>query len=209
MSSARLALTSTLVLTSLAGLLSLGGCAEEDTRLFDETGVWSLEQYTLAGTGFENIDQVRKNHYLLRFSPDDKVVAAANCYTQGSSNSNVNDSSCELNKALAVWDCHCYAYVYDNSRMVWQEFAPGENPPKVASPTPDGSTGSHELFVETTDSKNTYEFVSLPEGLFNSDGSTSRHIFQQKADTLWEVDINEDGTLDLDQCSMDCFPSMR
>ncbi|HLT40981.1 MAG TPA: hypothetical protein VK034_32110, partial [Enhygromyxa sp.] len=129
---------------------------------------------------------------------------------------NVNSSNC-TNAGLAEWTCQCFAYTYDKDRMVWQEFAPGENPPAVGSPGGDGETdgggggGAHELFVSAPKGTTaTYEFSSLPDGLFNSDGQASKHIFQAKADTVWTgVDINMDDTADLEACSQSCFPSER
>ncbi|HLT35191.1 MAG TPA: hypothetical protein VK034_02875, partial [Enhygromyxa sp.] len=53
----------------LAATAILTGCPEEDTRLFDETGVWALERYSLDGGMYIDISQNRKNKFLLRFKP--------------------------------------------------------------------------------------------------------------------------------------------
>ncbi len=208
MSRARPVLSAALVLTFLPLVTATSGCKEEETRLFDEAGVWALEEYSLAGAGFQSIDQVRENRFLLRFSPGDGVVAAASCHAEGSSNG-VNDATCSLNKAISTWDCRCFAYEFDESRMVWQEFAPGDEPSPVGDPLIEDS-GAHELMVDAANAARTFQYFSLPEGLFDSDGTTSKHVFQIKADNLWTgVDVNEDGVLDLEACSMSCFPSMR
>jgi hypothetical protein len=200
----------------LAGTAALTGCKEEETRLFDETGVWALERFSLTGGPFEDISQNRKNRFLLRFNPDDAVVAAAVCHEQGTT-INVQSSNC-TNAALSTWTCRCFSYTFDESRMVWQEFEPGTEPPPVGAVGGDGETdggsgggGAHELFLAAPpDTTATYEFKSLPEGLFNSDGSSSKHVFQQKAVAIWtDVDINGDGTPDLEACSQSCFPSER
>jgi hypothetical protein len=176
----------------------------EDTRLFDETGVWALDRYSLDGTPHQEINQGRKDRFLLRFGPDDAVVAAAACHEQGFE-VDVNSSSC-TNAALSTWSCQCFSYTYEGSQMIWQEFAPGDQPPPVGAV---GNGGAHEVdlsaFGETAA---TYQLDSLPLGLFNSDGDLSKHVFQLVADTIWTtVDINDDGMLDLEQCSMLCFPS--
>jgi hypothetical protein len=211
MSSSR-AITTAAVIVALASLTS---CKEEDTRLFDETGVWTLEKYSLDGTPFQDVTQSRKNHFLLRFKPDDGVVAASACHEDGT-DVDVNGSSC-TNASVATWSCQCFAYTYEGSTMVWQEFQPGEPPPEVGSPAGDGTGdtggtmggGAHELTVEAFgDSTATYTFASLPMGLFNSDGDLSKHVFTLKADSVWfDVDINQDGTADHDECNSLCFPS--
>lgn len=211
MSSSRLVAIAALIAATATPLLM--GCPEEDTRLFDETGVWSLERYSLDGSPYVDIAQNRKNRFLLRFKPDDKVVAAAACHEDGTT-VDVNGSNC-TNAALATWTCQCFAYTYDNDRMVWQEFPLGEEPPAVGVPAEgdtDGmSTGAHELFLAAPmGTTATYEFGPLPAGLFNSDGLISKHIFQIKADSVWTTtDINTDGTADLEVCSQECFPSER
>jgi hypothetical protein len=101
--------------------------------------------------------------------------------------------------------------------MIWQEFAPGDTPPAVGAvgggdgTGTDGGmdSGAHEVNLSpygTTSA--TYQFDTLPLGLFNSDGDLSKHVFQIKAETIWTtVDVDEDGTLDLEECSKSCFPS--
>lgn len=207
------AITTAAVIVALANLT---GCKEEDTRLFDETGVWTLERYSLDGTPYQEVPQSRKNRFLLRFKPDDGVVAASACHEQGTE-IDVNGSSC-TNASLATWSCRCFAYTYENSTMVWQEFAPGEPPPVVGTPAGGDGTGdsggmmdggAHELTVAAFgESAATYEFDSLPMGLFNSDGEISKHVFTLKADTVWtQVDVNGDETPDLEDCAISCFPS--
>jgi hypothetical protein len=208
MSSARLVATAAL----LAATATLTGCPEEDTRLFDENGVWALEQYSLDGSPYIDVAQNRKNRFLLRFKSDDGVVAAAACHEEGTQVS-VNGSNC-TNAGLSTWTCQCFAYTYDNNRMVWQEFAPGDPVPPVGAPGADGETdgegsGAQEVLLEAPSGTTaTYAFSSLPMGLFNSDGMVSRHVFQIKADSVWtDTDINMDGTADLEACSQSCFPS--
>ena len=194
-------------LVGLAGLACLTSCKEEDTRLFDEAGVWSLEKFSIGGTQpYADIDQSRKNRFLLRFKPDDGVVAAANCHAEGDTAS-VEASTC-FNASTATWDCRCFAYTYDNDRMVWQEFGLGESPPPVGNPAGEDS-GAVEVIVEPYgDASSTYTFGTFPMGLFDSDGEVSKHVMQIRADSVWtDADVNEDGTPDLEFCSQGCFPS--
>lgn len=196
-----------------AATATFTGCTEEDTRLFDENGVWSLERYSLDGGPYTSIAQNRKNRFLLRFKPDDMVVAATACHEQNTP-VDVNSSNC-TNAFLSNWTCQCFAYSFEVDRMVWQEFPPGEAPPPVGAPAGDGETdggddsSSHELLVTAFEGTlNTYQFGSLPLGMFNSDGQISRHVFQLKADSVWTgVDLNMDGVQDLEACSQSCFPS--
>ncbi len=191
---------------AILALFAIASCAEEDTRLFDETGIWSLESYTLDGTTLQEIDQSRDNAFLLNFKPSDGVVAAANCYSEGGSTS-VEGSTCKINEAASTWDCHCFAYTYDNDRMVWQEFEPGDVPPAVG-PVSEEEGGATEIIVsEFGDAARTYQYDSLPADLFNSDGSIARHVFTQKAQSIWDVDLNLDETIDLEACANSCFPS--
>jgi hypothetical protein len=197
-----------------AAILALVSCGPEEVpKLFEESGVWTLDRYSLDGTPYQEVNQGRKNKFLLRFKPDDGVLAAAGC-RDDMEDIDVDSSSC-TNTALSNWSCQCFAYTYEGSRMVWQEFAPGDVPPAVgAVDGGDGTdggtgTGAHEVMLSKYgETAATYEFDSLPDGVFSSDGDIAKHVFQLKADTIWTtVDINEDGMLDLERCSMDCFPS--
>ena len=197
-----------------AAILALTACPEEPTFLFDEDGVWALEKYSLDGTPYQDINQGRKNRFLLRFKSSEKIVAAAACHEE---NDDVDpDSSSCTNATLAVWSCQCFTYSYMESTMVWQEFSPGDTPPPVGAVDGggDGTDGgggfeAHEIqltaFGETAA---TYQFDSLPPTLFKSDGDIAKHVFQIKADTLWlDADVNMDGMKDLEMCSQLCFPS--
>jgi hypothetical protein len=201
-------------LLATAAILALASCQPEVTYLFDEEGVWTLDRYSLDGTPYQEINQGRKNKFLLRFKSSDGVLAAAACHDDPNEEIDVNSSSC-TNTLQSTWSCQCFAYTYENSRMVWQEFAPGDMPPAVGAVDggdgTDGGTGmgAHEVNLSAFgDTAATYQFDSLPAGLFSSDGDISKHVFQQKAVPIWtEVDVNQDGMMDLEQCSMLCFPS--
>ena len=203
------------ITAACVGLLCLTstGCKEEDTRLFDESGVWSLEKFSIeGGLPFNDIDQSRKDRFMLYFQPNDReeedvpggIVAAANCHAEGDTES-VTASSC-INPSLASWSCRCFAYAYDDDRMVWQEFAPGEAPPAVGNPAIDDS-GAQEIFLEPfQQASSTYIFESLPDGLFDSDGENSKHVMQIRATSVWDnMDIDDADAPDLEFCTMGCF----
>jgi hypothetical protein len=184
--------------TSESGTSETG--SEPDTRLVDETGVWALYRYSLDGTPYVDVNENRRDKFLLRFSPEDGVVAAAACHEMGF-DVDVNSSSC-TNAVLSTWSCQCFAYTYEGSTMIWQEFPPGDAPPVVGM---DGHVVELSAFGETGGS---YLFDSLPLGLFNSDGDISKHVFEIRSESLWtQVDVNGDGVLDLESCSALCFPS--
>ncbi|KIG12712.1 hypothetical protein DB30_01070 [Enhygromyxa salina] len=219
MSSSRVVTTVAVVVVSLATSFA-SGCKAEDTRLFDETGVWTLEKFTLDGSPYQDITQGRKNRFLLRFMPTPGIeppdlmgglVAAASCHEMGTM-IDIKGSTC-VNAGLSTWDCQCFAYTFEESKMVWQEFDPGQPPPVVGVPPADDEGGAefgdaHAIEVSAFgSSSSTFEFYSLPAGLFNSDGENARHVFQLKADSVWtDVDINGDDVPDLDECSASCFP---
>jgi hypothetical protein len=174
----------------------------DEPTLFDERGVWSVEQYALDGGPLVDISAVRANRFLLRFKPEDQVVAAAACAEQDT-DVDINGSNC-TNAALASWSCECFAYTFAGEQMVWQAFTPvpGEPPPTV------GASGHALTVAVPPGGGSSYEFRPLPPGLFNSDGVVSKHVFQHKADEIWtDVDVNVDGTPDLEACSRSCFAS--
>ncbi len=211
--SLRLALRLALPAVALTALLCSTGCKEEDTRLFDEAGVWALQKYALGGGVYTDITQIRQNVFLLNFSPGDGVVAAAGCF--GTGNEGVDSSTCTVNQDNAFWECRCFAYEFDKSRMLWQEFTPGEEPPPVIEPGAgdtggtDGGGASEavEITVAETNASRTYEFMPLPEDLFNSDGQISKFEFVQRSSSVWEAnDVNPE---ELQACAQSCFPSLR
>src|SRR5262245_46462054 len=97
-------------IVATAAILALTGCKEEPLPLFDEDGVWALEKYSLDGTPYEDINQGRKNRFLLRFKSSDMVVAAAACHEM---NDDVDpDSSSCTNATLSEWSCQCFSYTF-------------------------------------------------------------------------------------------------
>jgi hypothetical protein len=189
-----------LALLALPALLT--GCPEEPTKLFDETGVWAVEKYALDGGQLNDVPQERKNAFLLNFNPELGVVAAGSC--KSADNQTINSAICVSNPNAAFWECQCFAYTFDDSRMVWQPFMAGEMPPEVLDPAIEGS-GAFEVLVEEFPALGRgYQFAPLPMDVFDSDGALAKYVLQQKSTTIWdESEVTGDPTLL--QCSEACF----
>jgi hypothetical protein len=173
---------------------ALGGCDDDDgpSKLFDERGTWSLSQFAADSESLlqssDGPSGIRRDAFLLQFDPDLGAVAAATCAgSNAPDNDTPSNSSCRRDTAQ-IWTCSCYGYSFVDSAMVWQEYAPGETPPKPKAPA-DFVAGTDEGSVltvgEVNDAAFTYLFFPLPEGLFGSNGTTSRHVFVQKADSVY------------------------
>lgn len=172
---------------SCALLLAAGACKEEGpTKLFEEKGTWSLDKFDI-GEGIENLDlQEREDQFLLNFDPETEIVSAASCI-DSMGNSEIDESLCDIHEFV----CRCFTYTYDESQMIWTEFQPEGNP---APPVPDEDSGAKkpgEPFVinleEYPETNNTYRYSGLPYGLFSSDGTSSKYVFQVRGDTLFQA----------------------
>jgi hypothetical protein len=179
---------------------SVVACAEEDTRLFDETGTWSLIYFSLEGGALSPIEHSPHNNaFLLNFDPSVSLVTAAAC-SFGGSNS-VLASQCRFGDENQIdWECRCFKYSYEGSTMNWTEYAPGTDPPASAGGGGDtdggGAEGSTTITVSVPDSEDLPNgsklFTPLPgpsefdmvDGVFQSDGETSSHVFLQRAENL-------------------------
>lgn len=163
----------------------------EDMRVFDEVGTWSLQRYALDGTNWQPIDpQARKDAFLLRFdaTPGSGTVAAATCGAGGSFS--VNGSTCRIAlETDRTWQCRCFAYLHEQPNLMqWQEFAPGDAPPDV------GAQSISIAVQQDPEINGAALFQPLPAmtsvwsmgGLFDSDGTTSRHQLLLRADNLFE-----------------------
>lgn len=194
---------STLTLLTCLALpaLLVSGCKEEPQPLFDETGVWAVEKYALDGGQLEDIPQERKNAFMLNFDPGTGVVAVGSCFS--ATNQDIESAICKGNPEAAYWECQCFAYEFEKSRMVWQPFDPGQTPPPVGDPALEGS-GAFEVLVETfPELGRGYLFNQIPEGVFSSDGVVSKFVLQQKSPSVWDTaEVAPEG---LTECSMLCF----
>ncbi|MFV8750275.1 hypothetical protein ACNOYE_06965 [Nannocystaceae bacterium ST9] len=169
--------------------------------MFDETGVWAVEKYALDGGQLEDIPQERKNAFLLNFDSDLGVVAVGSCFS--ANNQDIESAICKSNPAAAFWECQCFAYEFKKSRMVWQPFDPGAEIPIVGDPEIEGS-GAFEVLVEEFPSLGLgYLYNPMPMGVFDSDGTLSKYVLQQKAVNVWtEAEVAPDSLL---ECSVGCF----
>lgn len=125
----------------LLGTLTLAGGCKEETKietLFDEGGVWSLIKYDTDGGGQEStLAAERENKFMLKFSPEEKVVQTASCIWPGDSadpemTAPSNTPCGRANDLLDTeWSCQCFAYAFEEDRMRWVEFTAGDTPPEV------------------------------------------------------------------------------
>ena len=155
------------------------GCKEEGRDvLFEEAGTWALLFYNFDGTGLENFDaSSRVDKFLLHFGNFDEatggVVAAASC-RDSMGQTDLTKTLCDINE----FECRCFDYTYEKSTMTWTERAPEGG--EVADP----KTTTINL-EEYPDYASTYRFEPLPEGLFNSDGTSAQYVFQAIGNALF------------------------
>ena len=163
---------------ALCALTVLAGACKEEGRdvLFEEDGTWSLFQYDYEGKGLAPFDNAaRVDQFLLHFNMEAGVVAAASCL-DSMDRTDLANTLCDLNK----FQCRCFEYTYEKSAMSWTEVEPKGG--TVADPKTTGIS-----LEDYPDFNSTYLFTPLPEGLFNSDGTSSRYLFQPRGNSLFEV----------------------
>lgn len=192
--------------------LTAGACKEDPPtpKLFDETGVWSVIDYDLEGSGILNpiLNSNRRDAFMLSFDPVEKVVTTASC-VESATNSNTPDNSpCLVSPSTTEWQCRCFSYDFVREEMLWREFNAGDIPPIVSlsdSETPmgeegggesgsgsgggDGGEPSDDLLVyvaEIMDISSTFNFRPLPEDLFGSNGESSRFVLQSRAGSVFD-----------------------
>lgn len=174
----------------VSALAALPGCKEEDNRLFDENGVWSLTHYT---DGEGNLQMApantHENAFMIKFDSGAGIATTAACAFQNN-NYNPGETSCRIGESSQLdWQCKCFAYEFDESTMRMIEFAPGEARPSVPSGSgdTDGSDGPTEVAVGDYEAvSNSYAFQPLPTGLFNSNGVDSRFVFLNKFAAIFD-----------------------
>ncbi len=194
-----------LVPVALGLSLGAGACKEEPTtpKLFEEGGVWSLINYDLEGSGDINeVDTMnRRDAFMLQFDDVENVVTAASCVDDSNLEATPANSGCRLSPSTTRWVCRCFGYDFVREQMLFREFNPGDMPPDVSieggdDPPADeagesGGTATGEddtaVFVsEVPDINSTFNFRPLPDGLFGSNGMTSRYILQTRAASIFQ-----------------------
>jgi hypothetical protein len=168
-------------------VVAAGACKDDEpVNLFDEQGTWALFQYDLDGSGITPIaESERIDQFLINFDAEAGIVSAASCI-DSSMQTSITSAFCDLDK----WVCRCFNYTFEEARMVWTEFTP-EGPPEgymtppmpgedsTASPPGEAFLIDLEAYPETS---NTFRYSGLPFGLFDSDGTISRYVFQLRGD---------------------------
>lgn len=193
-------------LPSLAALCALamaaGACKEEEPiSLFDEQGTWFLKLFDIEGTGLTNFDVAqRENQFLIHFNKDAQIVASAGCI-DSMDRTDITETLCDTGN----FQCRCFNYEFTDTTMVWTEFTPkggvkAEDPPMDSTAPKVGEP--YSISVEAyPESGQTYRYSTLPYGLFNSDGETSRYVFQTFGDPAFVA------TKCLDYCGIEAAPA--
>lgn len=162
---------------ALCALTVLAGACKEEGRnvLFEEAGTWALFQYDIDGKGLESFDAAaRVDQFLLHFDMDAGVVAAASC-RDSMGRTDLTQALCDVGE----FECRCFVYSYEESEMQWTERAPEGG--TLADPQ------TTTILLETYPGyTSTFLFEPLPEKLFNSDGTSSKYLFQARGNSLFE-----------------------
>lgn len=190
---------SLLVLAALG--LAAGGCKDDPppSKLFQEAGVWAVTVYDLEGNGEQaNVDVMsRRDSFLLQFDNAARVVTTAACVETDADT--VADSLCLINPDDTHWSCRCFGYAFERDQQLWREFNAGDIPPVVTlddegeagdtSTADGGGGGDGDTIVQVSeieDVNSTFNFRPLPEGVFGSNGISSRFVMQKRADSLFD-----------------------
>jgi hypothetical protein len=174
----------------VSALAALPGCKEEDNRLFDENGVWSMTHFSNADGDLLALEaNTSEDAFMIKFDSGDGVATTAACSFGGGSN-DPGSSTCRLGEGDQLdWTCKCFAYEFDDSTMRMIEFAPGEARPSVPSGSgdTDGTDGPTEIAVGDYEAvSNSYIFQPLPMDLFASNGVDSRFVFLSKYGAVFD-----------------------
>jgi hypothetical protein len=120
---------------SVLCLAATVGCKEDPPTptLFDEAGAWTLTRYDLEGSGdvMPINNNLRENAFMLLFEPEVKVVTTAACVNPVEGEFTPANSSCLLAPSDTQWQCRCFAYAFEEDKMLWREFDAGTIPPEV------------------------------------------------------------------------------
>lgn len=195
--------TGLIALASTLSCTASSGCKEDEGpgKLFEEEGVWSLARYDLEGTGaLQDINKTsRGDAFMLKFEPEKGVVSTASCGED--EDKTPATSQCRLDPNSS-WFCRCFGYAFEESEMKWVEFEAGSLPPEVmfddmmmmpAGTGTGGDTGAAMpgeptiiTVAELPDQASTIDFRPMPFGVFGSNGTSSRYVFQQKTPSVFD-----------------------
>ncbi|MBK9756859.1 MAG: hypothetical protein IPO88_25840 [Nannocystis sp.] len=182
----RLLLRSCGAICALA-IVPAAACNEDPVPLFDEQGTWALVLFDIDGTGLVKFDiSARLDQFLIHFDQESKIVAASGCI-DSMNRTDITETLCDAD----MYQCRCFTYEFEETQMTWTEFTPKggvkvEDPPKDSTAPKVGEPYSIAV-EEYPDSNQTYRYSTLPYGLFNSDGETTKYVFQTRGDAVFEV----------------------
>jgi len=177
---------SLLTVAAIATLAS--GCKDDEPiPLFDEQGTWFLKLFDIDGTGLTNFDLAqRENQFLIHFDQESKIVASSGCL-DSMGQTDITETLCDID----TFQCRCFTYEFEETRMTWTEFTPKGKTPVPDPPMESTAPKVGEPYTITVEaypeSGQTYRYSTLPYGLFNSDGETSRYVFQTFGDMAFEA----------------------
>ncbi len=160
-----------------------GGCGDDEPiPLFDEQGTWSLVLFDIEATGLEKFDSsIREEKFMIYFDQEAQVVASAGCIDT-MLNTGITKNLCDTGE----FQCRCFNYEFIETKMTWTEFTPEGGTPPPAPPEDSAAPKPGEPYTITVEaypeSGATYRYSTLPYGLFESDGETSRYVFQGRND---------------------------
>lgn len=211
---------STLLVLAALGLgLTATACKDDPPtpKLFQEKGTWTVIRYDIEGNGEErNVNQnTARDSFLMQFDTAERVVTTAACVERETDT--VDSSPCLLQPQSTEWHCRCFAYDFVRDEMLWREFNPGEEVPTVKLSDMDGGgdedgTGGDDGEADATgdalvrvseieDVNSTFNFRPLPDGVFGSNGESSRFVMQKRADSLFDkVYEDPEGRMGCEPC---------
>lgn len=159
------------------------GCDDEPIPLFDEQGTWALVLFDIDGTGLTKFDVgMREEKFMIHFDSETGIVASAGC-VDSMGRTDITTTLCDQPN----FQCRCFNYTYAETAMTWTEFKPegGELPPPPPEDS-DAAKPGEPVAIQLSvyaDSGQTYNYSTLPYGLFNSDGKTTKYVFQTRGDS--------------------------
>ncbi len=165
-----------------AGMGTSGTSGSGEPPLFSEQGTWALTLFDLDGSGLTPFDvAARADKFLLHYDSDAAVVSAASCL-DSMGRTDITETLCDTD----TFQCRCFNYTFEGTSMTWTEFISDGfiAPPEPADPSVPKSGDPHVIKVEPfPESAQTLIYSPMPYSLFNSDGKTTRHVFQVRGDS--------------------------
>ena len=163
-------------------------CGDPDEVMLevDEQGVWEMTMEDVSGDeGLENLDGARLEKYLLMFTRTSEnlesqnvqgQVIAATCIDSGGVTSSPSDST----PCNGGYRCDCYNYSYGGNIMNLKWVSSTVDRPEPDTGETEGGD-INEASVRLTafgEAAGTYQFTSLPLGLFGCQNENCKYAFQ-------------------------------